>query len=204
MFSLVWRSAKRLTCECMDLPLRAAVALGASGLGQPARPAQLFKAYGIVLPVGFLAWWIMPQVTLVMTPSIDAWIVHRTGGTIRRGDLVSFVLSDPLAGPKPVNVTKYALCMPGEPIAVVEIAPGTVKAKRANRGTNAWYYCDGRLMGISKPVARSGRRLRHWLPDDPRIPEGMVFVGSNHPDGYDSRYYGPVAIERLTRMEKLL
>jgi len=32
----------------------------------------------------------------------------------------------------------------------------------------------------------------------------MIFVGSRHPDGYDSRYYGPVAIERLTRMEKLL
>jgi len=32
----------------------------------------------------------------------------------------------------------------------------------------------------------------------------MIFVGSSHPDGYDSRYYGPVAIDRLTRMEKLL
>jgi type IV secretory pathway protease TraF len=36
------------------------------------------------------------------------------------------------------------------------------------------------------------------------IPRGMVYVGSHHPSGFDSRYYGPVPISRLRRMEKLL
>jgi len=198
MLSLVWRAGKRLWREAMDLPLRAAVALGASGLGQPARPAQLFKAYGIVLPIGLFAWWAMPHMTLVMTPSIDAWVVHRAPGPIARGDLVSLMLSDPVAGPRPVNVTKYALCMPGEPIVMIE------KAGPLGQPGNGWYYCSGRLMGVSKPVGRGGKALTHWRPGVTRIPEGMIFVGSRHPDGYDSRYYGPVAIDRLTRMEKLL
>ncbi|QNG43600.1 S26 family signal peptidase [Sphingobium yanoikuyae] len=198
MLLLTWRAGNRLWRELKDLPLRAAVALGASGLGQPARPAQLLKAYGIVLPIGLFAWWAMPQITLVMTPSIDAWVVHRSPGPIHRGDLIFFTLSDHVAGPKPVAITKYALCLPGDRISMVE---------RHGIGgliANGWYYCNGRLMGVSKPAARNGKALMHWRPESPRIPKGMIFVGSRHPDGYDSRYYGPVAIERLTRMEKLL
>ena len=198
MLLLTWRAGNRLWGELKDLPLRAAVALGASGLGQPARPAQLLKAYGIVLPIGLFAWWAMPQITLVMTPSIEAWVVHRSPGPIRRGDLISFILSDPVAGPKPVAITKYALCLPGDRISMVE------KYGIGGLVANGWYYCNGKLMGVSKPVARNGKTLMHWQPGSPRIPEGMIFVGSRHSDGYDSRYYGPVAIERLTRMEKLL
>ncbi|MBT2246709.1 S26 family signal peptidase [Sphingobium sp. BHU LFT2] len=198
MLLLTWRAGNRLWRELKDLPLRAAVALGASGLGQPARPAQLLKAYGIVLPIGLFAWWAMPQVTLVMTPSIDAWVVHRSPGPIRRGDLISFTLSDPVAGPKPVAITKYALCLPGDRVSMAE------RHGIGGPALNGWYYCNGILLGVSKPAARNGKTLMHWRPESPRIPEGMMFVGSRHPDGYDSRYYGPVAIERLTRMEKLL
>ena len=198
MLSLIWHGGKRAWHELKDLPLRAAVALGASGLGQPARPAQLFKAYGIVLPIGLFAWVTMPQITLVMTPSIGAWVVHRSPGPIHRGDLISFTLSDPVAGPKPVAITKYALCLPGDRISMVE------RHGIGGPALNGWYYCNGTLLGVSKPAARNGKALTHWQPESPRIPEGMIFVGSRHPDGYDSRYYGPVAIDRLTRMEKLL
>lgn len=198
MLSLIWHGGKRAWRDLKDLPLRAAVALGASGLGQPARPAQLFKAYGIVLPIGLFAWVTMPQITLVMTPSIDAWVVHRSAGPVQRGDLVSFTLADAIAGPRPVGVTKYALCMPGDRIVMVE------KPASLGPGRNGWYYCNDRLVGVSKPATRSGKSLSHWQPATPKIPEGMIFVGSSHPDGYDSRYYGPVAIDRLTRMEKLL
>ncbi|CUS43118.1 S26 family signal peptidase [Sphingomonas sp. TX0543] len=198
MLSLVWHLAKRAALEAKDLPLRAAVALGASGLGQPPRPAQLFKAYGIVLPIGLFAWWAMPQATLVMTPSIDAWVIHRAPGPIFRGDLVSFSLSHPIAGPRPVGVTKYALCMPGDRIAMVE------KPSRAAGGLDGYYYCNGHLLGVSKARTADGRTLSHWRPDTALIKPGTIFVGSSHPDGFDSRYYGPVAIERLTRAEKLL
>ena len=111
MLSLAWNAGKALWNEAMLLPLKAAVALGSSGLGQPPRPEQLWKANGIVLPIGLLTMWAIPQFTLVMSPSIDAWIVREAPGPIRRGDFVSFTLSHPLAGPKPVMVTKEALCL---------------------------------------------------------------------------------------------
>jgi len=198
MLSLAWNAGKALWAEAKLLPLKAAVALGSSGLGQPPRPEQLWKAYGIVLPVGLLTMWAIPQFTLVMSPSIDAWIVREAPGIIRRGDFVSFTLSHPLAGPKPVQVTKEALCLPGDRIDWLE------KPSMTPREWDGWYYCNGKLLGVSKPYGHNGQKLDHWRPMVATIPAGMIYVGSSHPSGFDSRYYGPVAIGRLRRMEKLL
>ena len=96
MLSLVWKIARHAWPEIKLLPLRAAVALGSAGLGQPPRPDQLFRAYFIVLPIGLLTWWAIPQMTLVMSPSIDAWAVTADPGPIHRGDLVSFMTSGPV------------------------------------------------------------------------------------------------------------
>jgi type IV secretory pathway protease TraF len=198
MLRHAWKFARTAWPEIKLLPLRAGVALGASGLGQPPRPGQLFKAYCIVLPVGLLTWWAIPQVTWVMSPSIDAWAVRADPGPIRRGDLVSFMLVHPLAGPRPVPVTKYAMCLPGDRLQMTE------KRSMWPGGKDGWYYCNGHLIAISKPVGRGGVRLEHYVPHQPIIPEGFIFVGSHHHSGFDSRYYGPVAIPRLTRMERVL
>lgn len=198
MFKLAFRAARAAWPEIRLLPLRAAVALGSSGLGQPLRPAQLWKAYAIVLPIGLATLWAIPQLTWVMSPSIDAIAVRASAGPIRKGDYVMFMLSHPLAGPRPVNVTKQALCLPGERIAMIEKPSMTAGA------WDGWYYCNERLLNVSKPFGRGGMKLDHWQPQLGTIPKGMIFVGSHHPDGFDSRYYGPVAIERLKRMEKVL
>jgi conjugal transfer pilin signal peptidase TrbI len=198
MLSLAWNLGKRAWPELKLLPLRAAVALGASGLGQPPRPEQLFKAYCIVLPIGLLTWWAIPQVTWVMSPSIDARAVREAPGPIHKGDLVSFMLSHPLAGPKPVAVTKYALCLPGDRLDVIEKPSLTPKA------WDGYYYCNGKLLGVSKSIGRNGQRLDRYRPTTTSIPPGYIYVGSLHPSSFDSRYYGPVAITRLTRMERVL
>ncbi|WP_190287046.1 S26 family signal peptidase [Novosphingobium sp. LASN5T] len=202
MFKLAWKAARAAWPAVKLLPLRAAVALGSSGLGQPVRPAQLWKAYAIVLPVGLITLWAIPQVTWVMSPSISAIAVRVSPGPIRKADYVMFMLSHPLAGPKPVNVTKQALCMPGERIDLIEKPSRTPGAPY---GTfDGWYYCNEHLLSVSKPYGRNRMKLDHWQPTEATIPPGFIFVGSSHPDGFDSRYYGPVALDRLTRMEKVL
>jgi conjugal transfer pilin signal peptidase TrbI len=198
MLSLAWNLTRGAAAELRLLPLRAAVALGSSGLGQPPRPDQLFKAYCIVLPVGLATWWAIPQMTLVMSPSIDAWAVRANPGPIRRGDLVSFDLLNPVSGPKPMSVTKYALCLPGDRLTMVE------RPALFQRAPNGYYYCNSRLIGVSKPQGRKGQRLIHFHPDADIVPAGEVYVGSSHPDGFDSRYYGLVEVGRLTRMERVL
>ncbi|WP_298673203.1 peptidase [uncultured Sphingomonas sp.] len=198
MLKLAFNAARNGWTGLKDLPLRAAVALGSSGLGQPPRPDQLWKAYGIVLPIGVLTLWAIPQVTIVMSPSIDAHLVRHASGPILRGDLVSFTLSHPLAGPKPVDVTKYALCFPGERISMIE------KPSMSPGKWDGWYFCEGRLLGVSKPFGHNGQPLEHWHPANGRILPGTIYVGSSHASGFDSRYYGPVPIDRLSRMEKVL
>jgi len=198
MLRLAFRAAKAGFMELKALPLKAAVALGSAGLGQPPRPKQLWKTCLIVLPVGLLTWWAIPQATIVMSPSIEAWLVRKAPGPIARGDFVSFVLSHPLAGPKPVMVTKMALCLPGDRISLIE------KPSMTPGEWDGWYYCNEQLLGVSKPFGRDGKRLDYWRPDNGRILPGTIYVGSTHASGFDSRYYGPVSIERLQRMEKLL
>ena len=199
MLSHAWKAGKQLAIKLKELPRRAAVALGSEGLGQPARPGRLWKACAIVIPSGLFACWAMNQVTWVMSPSIDAWAVRAAPGPIEKGDFVLFMLSHPLAGPEPVKVTKRALCMPGERISLIE-KPSTMEP----HAMDGWYYCDGVLLGVTKPYGRNGQRLDYWRPDHGLIPPGLIYVGSLHPSGFDSRYYGPVPIARLTRMEKLL
>ena len=198
MLRLAFKAARSGWSELKMLPLKAAVALGSSGLGQPPRPEQLWKAFGIVLPIGLITYWAIPQVTIVMSPSIDAWLVRKAPGTIVRGDFVSFTLSHPLAGPKPVMVTKLALCLPGDRIDWIE-KPSTTPGE-----WDGWYFCNEKLLGISKPYGHNGQKLEHWRPMGAFIPQGMIYVGSSHASGFDSRYYGPIAIERLKRMEKVL
>lgn len=153
----------------------------------------------LILPVAAGAGYVIPRLILVMSPSVEALVLREAPGEIRQGDLVTFMLRHPLAGPKPVRVTKYALCLPGEHIDWLEKpSPGRPGA------WDGWYFCEDRLLGISKPVGHDGRPLDHWRPSYRLVPPGFIYIGSSHPSGFDSRYYGPVPISGLTRMEKLL
>lgn len=199
MLRLALATAKAIWPGIRQLPLCAAVALGSAGIGEPRRPARLWQHLVVILPIALATWWEIPRVTWVMSSSIDAWAVRPAPGPIAKGDLVMFLLSHPLAGPRPVSVTKQALCLPGE--MLTEIEKPSVSALGRLDG---YYYCDAVLLGISKPVGHDGTRLAHLRWGSKPIPPGFVYVGSHHPDGFDSRYYGPVAIERLTRMERVL
>lgn len=201
MLRLCWalaRLARALIRGLAGLPRHAAIALGAAVDGKPARPDQLWRVLAVALPAALLAAWAVPQVSLVMSPSVDAWAVRAWPGPVRKGDLVRFTLSHPLAGPKPVSVTKYALCVPGDRLTMIETpsptSPGSMDAS---------YFCNGQLLGASLPYGADGKRLAH-LRWSGTIPSGMAYVGSPHPRGFDSRYFGLVPIATLTRMALLL
>jgi type IV secretory pathway protease TraF len=198
---LFWRlvEACRTLASCLsNLPRDAAGALGGLEEGRHLRRKRIARALLIVMPIAFLAALFVPKVTLVMTPSIDAWAVRAAPGPIGKGDLVMFTLRHPIAGPKPVNVTKYVLCVPGERLSMVE-----TPSRFAAHERDAHYFCNDALLGVSLPYSARGLKLAHFHWSG-IIPQGQVYVGSHHPRGFDSRYFGMVAIERLTRMERLL
>ena len=191
LFREVWRSLKKV-------PREAAIALGAPEPGGSPHPERLWRCLALVLPIALFAPLLVPQLTLVMSPSIEAWIVRKAPGPIERGDYVMFTLRHPIAGPKPILVTKHALCMPGDRLTMMETP--SLQAVRALDGS---YFCNGALLGVSLPSAHNGMKLEHmhWSGI---IPKGMIYVGSPHPRGFDSRYFGLLPTSRLTRMERVL
>ncbi|PNQ03984.1 S26 family signal peptidase [Sphingobium sp. SA916] len=183
---------------CRRLPRQAATALGAPEAGGSPRPEQLWWCLALVLPMALFAAVLIPQLMLVMSPSIEAWIVRKAPGPIERGDYVMFTLRHPIAGPKPILVTKHALCLPGDRLTMIE-----TPSLQAVHATDGRYFCNGALLGVSLPVAHNGMKLEHmhWSGI---IPKGMIYVGSPHPRGFDSRYFGLLPTRRLTRIERVL
>jgi type IV secretory pathway protease TraF len=53
-------------------------------------------------------------------------------------------------------------------------------------------------------LGRAGQALTPFAWGRRPLPAGSAYLGSDHEDGFDSRYYGPVSIARLTRMERVL
>ncbi|MDO7841740.1 S26 family signal peptidase [Sphingomonas immobilis] len=197
MLSL-WRLARAAARRVRRLPREAADALGGRHLGEGARSDRLYLAILIVTPITVICWWLLGQVTIVMSPSIEAMVVRPDPGPIAKGDYVMFTLSHALAGAEPVSVTKHALCMPGERLNMIE-KPSSVSRSE----WDGWYFCNGVLLNVSKPFARDGMHLPHLLWAGP-IPSGLVFVGSPSPNGFDSRYFGLVPLAALTRARRLL
>ena len=199
MLRLAWTAASQSCQALARLPRAAAVALGAAAPGQPARPRRLVQAMLIVVPLALAARWAVPQVMIVMSPSIEAWLVRPAPGPIARGDYVMFALAHPLVGPRPVNVTKHALCLPGDRLTMVE-RPSVTAANRRD----GFYYCGRRLLGSSKSYGRGGQRLDHFRWPGGPVPPGFAYVGSGNPDSFDRRYFGLVPLARLTRMRRIL
>jgi hypothetical protein len=86
MLRLFWTFARAIAglwSRLRQLPRKAAVALGAPGPNIPARPERLWHAMLVVLPLALFAALVMPQVTLVMSPSIEAYAVRKSPGPSR-------------------------------------------------------------------------------------------------------------------------
>jgi conjugal transfer pilin signal peptidase TrbI len=199
MLRLAWNAGRFLWPKVRDLPREAAGALQSPDRAQPFLQSPLAKTLIIVSAIALFVWWALPQLLWVRSPSIDAWAVRKVGGPIKRHDLVMFELKHPLAGTAPVNVTKYALCLPGD-----YLASYTMHSERYPKRLDAAYFCNGSLIGVSKPYGRSGQRLDYFRWKSGPVPAGQAYIGSSYKDGFDSRYFGLVPISALTRMERVL
>lgn len=212
MLRLFWALASAIAAfwrVLRALPREAASAVNTLPPDGGAGRSRLLFAMLVILPLAFAAAWLMPQITLVTSPSIDAWALRKAPGQILRGDYVMFEITHPMIGPEPVSITKHASCMPGDTLTMIEVpsldAPGarTAGPRTAGGTTDAGYFCNGRFLGKSLRLSASGKPLDHWRWSGV-IPEGMVYVGSPHARGFDSRYFGLLPLDRLTRMSRIL
>lgn len=132
---------------------------------------------------------VMDHIVLNGTPSVEASVLWKTHGrTIAKGDYVMAPVRHDLLPPQYSHLTKRALCAPGDWLSF----------------DGRTFRCNGAALNTVKPETRAGLPLEPFTWTDGAVPAGKMFVGSSHPDGFDSRYLGLFSVEDLTRLEPLI
>jgi len=139
------------------------------------RLAGLFVG-GTVALSAISAWREKHLLLINVTDSLPNWgfLVHRGEPPSRGG----YVIFDPPRsallthhfGARPQPFAKIALGMPGDLVT--------------HEGTNV--AVNGRVVSRMKPRTRQGEPLTPGATG--RVPTGCYFLGTPHPDGFDSRY----------------
>lgn len=142
----------------------------------------------IGLVIGFSSWF-FPRLVITLDDSTPYRLYWRSGKDyFSKGDYV-LVRAKGLAVSKGEFMTKRVLCVGGE------------RVKRAGVDGREFYCCDEKggncvFLHRAKDRTSSGRRLEVYkiceaIPCEARLNEDEVYLGTSHPDGYDSRYLGP-------------
>ncbi len=142
----------------------------------------------IALSIGLVAY-ILLNVRIVMTDSIDATIVWPSDRKPVLGDFVSFKLKNKVI-PTPdntVQVTKILTCHENQKLEKI--------------GTR--WTCDGNFIGNSRETAINGDKLEQFTFNG-FIPKGKAFVTGTHKHSFDSRYWGFVNLNSLTTVDKVI
>jgi type IV secretory pathway protease TraF len=131
-----------------------------------------------------LGTWIPSRFSLTVSKSLDhrlfflsPWSNKETIPVVE-GSYVLFQIDHPLIA-ELVKMTKT-----NRAIKRVTCAPGSVLYVE-----NREYFCDGRSIGKAKEYTSRGVKVRNFVFND-IIPKGNYFVMGDHPDSFDSRYFG--------------
>ena len=119
---------------------------------------------------------------IVLTPSIDKTLLIKTGGDhFSTGDYVMTSINDEIVGNQ--KITKQVGCVPGQILS------------RKDREL----FCDGVSLGTAKTHSKTGVPLTA-TNNLGVIIDGYVYLQGTHIDSYDSRYFGLVKTEKLTKL----
>lgn len=117
--------------------------------------------------------------------SLPYTFLYEAKGSPVQGDLVQFDLYHPYFKKK-VSLTKRIAC--GEAQCI----------RREGRD----FYCDEQYLGKAKTHTLTGKPLSLFEANI-AIPKGHAFVMSPHPDSFDSRYWGLVALNNTQKVEAI-
>lgn len=132
--------------------------------------------------------YVMDNVVIARSASVYPTVFWPSSTKIERGDYVTFDFQHELIkGGRPYKLTKRVACLPGEELKLV----------------GDHHYCNGKRLGKVLKFGTTGTPLTAFEYAG-KIPDGMVFVEAEHPNSFDSRYWGFIAKEGLKRMTPIL
>ena len=142
----------------------------------------------VALALAGLAGSVLPErVSVTLTPSVKhrLWWLSSDLAQVRRGEYVLFHLAKER--------------MHGFPVPEAATTNGDLRAiKRVGcdegevlRREGRDYYCGGEFLGHAKERSKKGEPMPHFQFSG-MIPPGRAFLVGDHPDSFDSRYFGLV------------
>lgn len=124
-----------------------------------------------------------------MTDSVDGKVFEiLPDEKIERGSVVIFERHDPILPDGVEHMTKHVLCLSGDMLTRIGLE----------------FYCNGAFITRAKTHTRSGNPLNVFNWPGGVVPNDMFFAATDHPDGYDSRYFGFVPLDQATVLERKL
>jgi len=128
-----------------------------------------------------------PLLLFNRTPSIPTGVYVYCGSRVQRGDVVAFAL--------PPSAWRYAL-LRGESIDVILLKHVLAVGGDFVSTLNGELRVNGTRVGPIAFADSAGRPLPHWSAA--RVLAGdELIVGSTHPRGFDSRYFGPIHVDEV-------
>ena len=138
------------------------------------------------LVVGDRAW---SNVVYAFTESVPVRVLWKTPNQpAQKGDYALAPAAHLYIPENMTFLTKRVLCVAGDELRF--------------DGRN--WYCNGVLLNSVKPATKTGLPLEPFQWSGGVIPEGSVFLGSSHPDGFDSRYLGLFKTNEVVRLREVL
>ncbi len=138
-----------------------------------------------LLLAGFAGSFLPGRISVTLTPSVKhrVWWLSQDTSQVRHGQYVLFQLpSTNLAG-----MTVPETVVNGQDIRAIKRV-GCDEGETLNRRGRD-FFCEEEFLGHAKEQSKNREPLTPFLFSG-EIPPGKVFLVGDHPDSFDSRYFG--------------
>jgi conjugal transfer pilin signal peptidase TrbI len=145
-------------------------------------------AMALAFVISMLTLFVMLHTRFLATPSLNHrffWISGNRNAIeeTRTGDYLTFTEYVPSPLDREITLVKRVGCVSGEHL-------------RSDDNDN--YYCNSSYLGHARQSTRTGQKLVPFRFNG-IVPPGQLFLVGDHPDSYDSRYFGFVDRNRIQK-----
>ena len=152
------------------------------------RPVKFFASLTMLCTAIVFGIWLPGHISVTLTKSLKhrIFFLQDSWNTIEQGDYVMFRHLTPWTDKNPTAPTLI--------IKIVGCAPGQHLSVNASKE----YFCNGQPLGTAIDQDSLGNKLPQFHFNGV-IPPGKLFVIGQHKRSYDSKYYGFIDADKITR-----
>jgi conjugal transfer pilin signal peptidase TrbI len=138
--------------------------------------------------LAFVVPWLDSHLVAITTPSVKYRLAWLSDGPGSKGDYVNVNVTNAyIRGGHEQTLTKRMACVAGDTLTF----------------DGSYHYCNGVRLGQVLTMDSKHQRLLAFVWNG-QVPAGKVFVMGDHPNSFDSRYFGFLDIRSTRRVVGLI